>query len=231
MLAGDAFQQAWEGIARAATITPSSSRARRFRRFGEQSAICFPVAALFGEEFMEIGAGTILGPYCTVSAGIMPGHTLGNTPRLSIGDRCLIGKGNGIVTHDSIEIGDDVFTGHYVYITDASHGYEDVSVPIGRQFGEGKAVRVGDGSWLGHGVVVLPGADIGRHVAVGAGSVVVGALPDFSVAVGSPARVVRRYVEGEGWVHVDHEGPFSSRPEPQPQHHAELHGTHHAGDG
>ena len=135
----------------------------------------------------------------------MPGHTLGNVPGLRIGARCLVGKSSGIVTHESIEIGDDVFTGHHVYITDASHGYEDVTLPIGRQFGESKPVRVGDGSWLGHGVVVLPGADIGRHVAVGAGSVVTGSLPDFSVAVGSPARVVRRYVEGEGWVRVPHD--------------------------
>jgi acetyltransferase-like isoleucine patch superfamily enzyme len=65
-------------------------------------------------------------------------------------------------------------------------------------------VRVGSGSWLGHGTVVLPGADIGRNVAVGAGSVVTGVLPDFCVAVGNPARVVRRFVEGEGWVKVDH---------------------------
>ncbi len=156
-----------------------SARARRFRRFGESSAICFPVAALFGEEYIEIGDGTIVGPHCTISAGIMPGHTLGNVPRLRIGDRCLLGKSSGIVTHESIEIGDDVFTGHHVYITDASHGYEDVTLPIGRQFGESKPVRVGDGSWLGHGVVVLPGADIGQHVAVGAGSVVTGVAPGF----------------------------------------------------
>ena len=65
-------------------------------------------------------------------------------------------------------------------------------------------MRVGSGSWLGHGTVVLPGADIGRHVAVGAGSVVTGPLPDFSVAVGNPARVIRRYVDGEGWVQVEH---------------------------
>ncbi|MEX1007133.1 MAG: acyltransferase [Acidimicrobiia bacterium] len=211
VLAGDAVHYAWEGFARAATIKPGSARARRFRRFGERSAICFPVAALFGEEYMEIGEGSIVGPHCTMSAGIMPGHTLGNVPRLRIGDRCLLGKGSGIVTHDSIEIGDDVFTGHYVYITDASHGYEDVTLPIGRQFGEAKPVRVGDGSWLGHGVVVLPGADIGRHVAVGAGSVVTGPLPDFSVAVGSPARVIRRYVDGEGWVRVPEERTAASR--------------------
>ena len=205
LLAGDAALSAWEGFARAAAIGPRSARARRFRRFGESSAICFPIAALFGEEYIEIGDGTIVGPHCTISAGIMPGHTLGNVPRLRIGDRCLLGKSSGIVTHESIEIGDDVFTGHHVYITDASHGYEDITLPIGRQFGESKPVRVGDGSWLGHGVVVLPGADIGRHVAVGAGSVVTGSLPDFSVAVGSPARVVRRYVDGEGWVRVPHD--------------------------
>jgi acetyltransferase-like isoleucine patch superfamily enzyme len=204
-LVGDASLSAWEWFGRVAAIRTGSARARRFRRFGEHSAICFPVAALFGEEYIEVGDGTIVGPHCTLSAGVMPGHTLGNIPRLSIGARCLLGKSSGIVTHESIEIGDDVFTGHHVYITDASHGYEDITLPIGRQFGESKPVRVGGGSWLGHGVVVLPGADIGRHVAVGAGSVVTGSLPDFSVAVGSPARVVRRYMEGEGWVRVPHD--------------------------
>ena len=54
-----------------------------------------------------------------------------------------------------------------------------------------RGVRIGAGSWLGHGTIVLPGASIGRHVVVGAGSVVTGELPDFSVAVGNPARVVR----------------------------------------
>jgi acetyltransferase-like isoleucine patch superfamily enzyme len=52
-------------------------------------------------------------------------------------------------------------------------------------------VSIGDGSWLGHGTVVLPGAQIGRHVVIGANSVVTGSIPDYSVAVGAPARVVR----------------------------------------
>ena len=65
-----------------------------------------------------------------------------------------------------------------------------------------RPVSIGDGSWIGHGAVVLPGSRIGRHVTIGANSVVSGDIPDFSVAVGSPARVIRRYVEGEGWVPV-----------------------------
>jgi acetyltransferase-like isoleucine patch superfamily enzyme len=64
-------------------------------------------------------------------------------------------------------------------------------------------VHIGSGSWLGHGTVVLPGASIGRNVAVGAGSVVTGELPDYCVAVGNPARVIRRYVDGVGWVRDD----------------------------
>jgi serine acetyltransferase len=58
---------------------------------------------------------------------------------------------------------------------------------------------------------VLPGSTIGQHVVVGANSVVNGTIPDFSVAVGTPAHVIRQYTEAEGWhrvheerVHVDH---------------------------
>jgi acetyltransferase-like isoleucine patch superfamily enzyme len=201
--AGDVIRAGWDQVARLGTIGPRSRRARAFRRFGDGSAICFPVAALYGEEYIELGEGCIIGPYSSLSAGVMPGHVIDHSPVVSIGDHVLIGKGSGIVGHNRIEIGDDVFTGHHVYITDANHGYEDRTLPIGKQFAPTRPVRVGSGSWLGHGTVVLPGADIGRNVAVGAGSVVTGALPDFSVAVGNPARVIRRHVEGQGWVRPD----------------------------
>jgi acetyltransferase-like isoleucine patch superfamily enzyme len=190
-LLGDVVDAAWRALSDRATIRPDSGRAGAFRAFGAGSAICFPVAALFGERYIELGAGTVIGPYVSLSAGVSPAHELGDTAVVTIGDRCLIGKGSGIVGHERVEIGDDVFTGHQVYITDANHGYEDRDVPIGRQFAPSRPVRIGSGSWLGHGSIVLPGATIGRHVVVGAGSVVTGDLPDFSVAVGNPARVVR----------------------------------------
>jgi acetyltransferase-like isoleucine patch superfamily enzyme len=133
---------------------------------------------------------------------MVPGQECITNPVVSIGDRCLIGKGSGIVGHFSITIGNDVWTGHHVYITDQNHGYEDVSVPISKQSQPERAVIIGDGSWLGHGSIILPGVTIGEHVVIGANSVVTRNIPSFSVAVGSPARVIRQYVESEGWVDI-----------------------------
>lgn len=201
-LIGACTRGSWTTLSRWAAIGPRAARRRGFRSFGEKSGICFPVIALFGERYISIGTGTIVGPYATLSAGVSPEHELGVDEVVTIGDRCLIGKGSGIVGHARVVIGDDVFTGHNVYITDANHGYEDTSLPIGQQFAEPRPVHIGAGSWLGHGTIVLPGSTIGRHVVVGAGSVVTGLLPDDCVAVGNPARVIRRFVDG-AWIDVD----------------------------
>lgn len=142
----------------------------------------------------------MIGPDCTLSAGMIPGQICLTDQVVRIGDRCLIGKGSGIVGHFEISIGDDVWTGHNVYITDQNHGYEDVNLPISVQTMPERPVRIGSGSWIGHGAVVLPGADIGEHVVIGANSVVTGPIPDNSVAVGVPARVIKRYVDGT-WHH------------------------------
>ncbi len=115
----------------------------------------------------------------------------------------MLGKGIGIVGHERIDIGDDIWTGHYVYITDQNHGYEDVDEPVGAQMWTNDPVTIGRGSWLGHGAVVLPGARIGEHVVVAAGAVVTGGeYPSYSVLAGVPARVVRRYEPGAGWTTV-----------------------------
>ena len=99
-----------------------------------------------------------------------------------------------------IEIGDDVAIGPNVYITDHNHSYGDVKLPIAGQWPAEDAVRIGPGSWLGTGVIVLPGSDIGCNVAVAAGSVVRGVIPDRSVAAGTPRSVVRQYSPDDGWV-------------------------------
>jgi acetyltransferase-like isoleucine patch superfamily enzyme len=208
----DPIQWVWEQVIRLGAIKPGSRRAARFGAFGARSVICFPVAALFGERYIRLGEGSVIGPYSTLSAGVGPDQVLERECVVRIGDRCVIGKGSAIVGHTSVEIGDDVWTGPHVYVTDANHGYEDVTMPIGVQFAANEPVRIGAGSWLGTGVVVLPGSTVGRHVVVGAGAVVAHDLPDNTVAVGNPARVVRRYEGGE-WVSVGDDGhpPTSSR--------------------
>ena len=210
-----AFEGLYRWYARQAAIGPKSRRARRFGAFGAGWGILFPSVAVYGEPYIRIGADVIIGPYCSLSAGVMPGHVPDRDPVVTIGDGVLIGRGSGVVGHRSIAIGDGVFTGHHVYVTDANHGYEDVHETIGRQFAPPRPVVVGAGSWLGHGSIVLPGATVGEHVAVGAGSVVTGELPDYSVAVGNPARVIRRYdTERAEWVKVLRDHAADARTQP-----------------
>ncbi len=189
--AAEVVQTTWEAVVELGAIGPSSRRGKRFGHFGDDSVICFPPNALFNEEYISIGSGTMFGPQITLSAGMVPGQEMVSNPVITVGDRCLFGKGSGIVGHLQIVIGDDVWTGHHVYITDQNHGYDDLDLPISRQVMPERPVSIGSGSWLGHGTVVLPGATIGRHVVVGANSVVTGDLPDNCVAAGVPARVLK----------------------------------------
>lgn len=201
----------WAMAGRVGSIGPASAAGRQFGRLGERSIICFPPGPMFNERFIQIGEDTLIGPGVALSAGMVPGQECLTNPVVRIGDRCLIGRNSSIVGHLRIDIGDDVWTGPGVYITDQNHGYEDLDQPISRQTQPEREVVIGDGSWLGTGTVVLPGARIGRHVTVGAGSVVTGELPDRCVAVGTPARVVR-YHDGQAWVRPAPVQPLPSSP-------------------
>lgn len=175
----------------AGAIGPTTRRGRRFGAMGEGSVICFPAASIFNEQHIVIGAGTLIGPHATLSVGMERGQQMLSASVVRIGDRCVLGRGSGIVGHYSIDIADDVWTGHHVYITDQNHGYDDLDTPISQQWMPERPVSIGAGSWIGHGSVLLPGASIGRHVVIGANSVVAGEIPDYSVAAGSPARVIK----------------------------------------
>ena len=130
-LAARLVHAAWQRIRQAGTITAQTNAGRRFAAFGPGSLIAFPTGTVYGEPWIEVGDRTMIAEQVSVCAGMMPGHDLGSGSVLRIGDRCVIGRGSHIVAHHSIDIGDDVFTGHHVYITDANHGYEDITRPIG----------------------------------------------------------------------------------------------------
>jgi carbonic anhydrase/acetyltransferase-like protein (isoleucine patch superfamily) len=195
-----AVHWAFQTAQRAGMVTADTPAGRKFAAFGRGSMAAFPPGSVFGERWIMIGEGTLIAAQVSLSAGMVPGQDLGPVPVLRIGDRCVIGRGSHIVAHHSLVIEDDVFTGPYVYITDQNHGYADPDVPIGRQMPSNASVRIGSGSWLGAGAVVLPGACIGRNVVIAAGSVVRGTVPDRCVVAGVPARVVRSYVPGDGWL-------------------------------
>jgi acetyltransferase-like isoleucine patch superfamily enzyme len=188
----------WREVQQAGRITEGTPGARAFLRFGRGSLMAFPAGSLFGESGIAIGDDTLIGQQVSLTAGMLPGQNLVGLTVLSIGDRCVIGRGSHIVAHESVTIEDDIWIGPYVYITDQNHGYEDPATPIGRQFPVNRPVSVGSGSWLGAGAIVLPGATIGRNVVVAAGSVVRGAIPDHCVVAGVPARVIREHTAA-GW--------------------------------
>ncbi|QIX28776.1 acyltransferase [Nocardioides sp. JQ2195] len=181
-------------------MTPGTRAASRFASFGEASLIAFPQATIFGERGIHIGSRTLIGRSCTLTLGYGPGNHELPSHGLVIGDRCVFGTRSTVTAHESIAIGDDVWFGQGVFVSDASHGYQDPETPIGNQLGQHQPVSIGSGSWIGHQAIILPGASIGRNVVVAAGSVVRGDVPDHAIVAGVPARVVRRLEPGIGWV-------------------------------
>jgi acetyltransferase-like isoleucine patch superfamily enzyme len=99
-----------------------------------------------------------------------------------VGPRCHLGL---------VHLEADVLLGAGVHVPSggATHGIDDVDTPIREQPGSRTLVRVGEGSWIGSAAVVM--ANVGRHCVIGAGSVVTHPVPDYSIAAGVPARVIR----------------------------------------
>ncbi len=122
---------------------------------------------------------------------------------LIIGDNCSIGHFNHIYATESVIFGKGVLTADKVYVSDNLHKYFNPLVPIKTQgVRQLKRVVIGDGSWLGENVCVI-GASIGKNSVVGANSVVTKDIPDYSIAVGVPAKVIRKYdFSLNDWINV-----------------------------
>lgn len=110
---------------------------------------------------------------------------------LRIGDKVVFGCNAVVNCYLDVEIGGATLIADWAYIIDFDHRTADPRVPIKDQGIVKSPVRIGPGSWLGTRVTVLRGARVGRGCVLGAHAVVRGRIPDHTVAVGSPARVVR----------------------------------------
>lgn len=123
---------------------------------------------------------------------------------LSVGEGCVFGYNNHIAAVRDVVIGNHVLTANNVYISDNAHGYDDISTPIINQAVQFKrAVEIGDGCWIGENACII-GARVGKNSVIGANAVVTSDIPDYAVAVGIPARIIKRFdVNCRKWVVVN----------------------------
>ena len=142
---------------------------------------------------LHFGKGIGIGDYtyflpCTQFAGEK------YNPQIIIGDHCWIGIRNSFAAIDKVQIGNNVLFAGYVHITDHSHGYEDINLPVKRQKLISKGpVIIEDDCWLGFSCEVLSGVHIGKHSIVAARAVVTKDVPPYCIVAGNPARIVKKY--------------------------------------
>ncbi len=119
-----------------------------------------------------------------------------------IGDFTRIGLGNTII--GPVRIGNDVILAQNVIISALNHNFEDISVCIRKQGINVNEITIGNNVWIGANSSILAGVHIGKHVVVGAGSVVTKDIPAYSVVVGNPARIVKKYDNKERkWIRIN----------------------------
>ena len=151
---------------------------------------------------MQIGDFVYLAPGVWLN---IPEFIAGAAPTIILGNGCKIGRRCMISAKNLVCLEHDVLLGPSVLVTDHSHGFSDVTVPIHAQvLSSGGTVRIEQNCWLGHGsAVVCTSGDlvVGRNSVVGANSVVTRSVPAFSVVAGNPARIVKQYDPASGgWV-------------------------------
>lgn len=159
------------------------------RACGSRTVVVRP-SGIEGIRNISLGRDIFVGEGAVLAAVSLTGSPC---PELVIGSRCSLGRNNHIYATRKVVLEENVLTAGGVYISDNTHRADDPNMPVRdqpvRQLGE---VRIGAGSWLGQNVCVI-GASIGRGCVIGANSVVLSNVPDHCLAVGAPARVVRRY--------------------------------------
>jgi abequosyltransferase len=141
--------------------------------------------------YMHIGDRTFIKQHTNIN--IHPADKKSKEGMLFLGKHVTISQGCIISVFNRIVLEDEVGMAPYGCILDNTRKPTDVTRPLQEQDLEVGFVHIGEGSWLGYNVIVLPNVTIGKHCIIGALSVVKKDIPPYSMAVGSPARVVKRF--------------------------------------
>lgn len=167
----------------------TNSWKKKFGHFGCNSKINYPVI-ISGIQDIHIGDNTTI-----LHNGRIQNYYLGtDTDKIRIGDNCYIGSFFSVLNASNVTIGNDVLIASHVLISSENHGMDPESdIPFMDQPLSSNPVSIADGCWIGENVCILPGVTIGKKCIVGAGSVVTKSIPDYSIAVGNPARVIKKY--------------------------------------
>jgi acetyltransferase-like isoleucine patch superfamily enzyme len=140
------------------------------------------------EEGVEIGDRVNIGPYSIIEATSVITH---------IGKGCKIGANSAVGAFSTIGaaggvyIGRDVIMGQRVSFHSENHNFDRIDQPIRMQGVTREGIVIEDDCWIGANVTFLDGAHVGEGCVIGAGAVVRGHIPPYSIAVGVPARVVK----------------------------------------
>ena len=132
---------------------------------------------------LEVGEQTLFEPGVWIT---MPGAA-----RVRIGSGTFLNRNVMVAAQELVEIGSHCMLANGCFVTDSNHRYSDAERPVTWQGFDSKgATRIGDNCWLGANVVVTSGVTIGERCVIGANSVVTRDIPPFSIAAGTPARVL-----------------------------------------
>jgi acetyltransferase-like isoleucine patch superfamily enzyme len=169
-----------------------------FAAFGANSWIV-PPSRVVTPGAISIGSGVTILEHSWLS--VVPAIE-GIVPSLRIGDGCSIGRLVHIACVGEIVIEEEVQTSDRVFIGDTYHDYADPNISVLRQpMAHPKPVRIGRGSFLGIGSIVLQGVTVGEQAYIGAGAVVTSDVAPRTLVLGNPARAVRYYDEStREWV-------------------------------
>lgn len=179
-----------------------------FKEFGNHVSLVNPLR-INGADHIAIEDNVSIAEQCWLAA---KPHTDSEVCELIIKQGARIGDFNHIYATGRIIIERNALTANFVYISDNLHGYEDVNTPIKKQpIKQLSYVTIGEGCWIGEHVCII-GASVGKHSVIGANSVVTHDIPDYCVAVGSPARIIKRYnPQSEMWEKTDKDGNFITK--------------------